>query len=308
MKILFATLLLIILTLFATLYSLSPIFAQELTFSVSPAIIELSAQAGDRLQSPLQIKNESGETQSFDIKLFPASFSDIELPIKEMVNIIDKDVPVNQITLRPQEVKTLTLNLAIPQNAEESDHYFAVVFISRSSAGQIPEKVSSEEVQAYSQIRAGIATNVLLSLGKLPDSSPHLKITQFSAPAFVQRGPINFTVEITNEGKHFASPRGHIIINNMFGQTVASLPLSTQNILADSSKTYQNLVFEEPFPLGPYRAQLELEDSLTNRSLTFIALPLKKSFWALILISFLWLIKKRVLKRFKHTGTGQNRN
>jgi hypothetical protein len=92
------------------------------------------------------------------------------------MQILDNDTSIDSLTLAPGQQKELTLEIALPQNEILGDYYFSIVFISNNQ----PQANSN-----VSGATAGIATNVLLSIG--PKGPTQGNIEEFSAPLFVQR-------------------------------------------------------------------------------------------------------------------------
>lgn len=308
MRILIIFILVIIFTLYPIPYTLYPIYAQELSFSLSPQLVELAPEIPGPLLTPIMLINNSEQKQLFTIKIIPfeadgnsgqVSFLNIELPIKDNVAVLDNDIPITQITLRPKESKILTLYILAPENPQDGDYYFSVVFLPKID-GPTDIKRGDDQIQAYSKIRAGLATNVLLSLGKAKNQQPHLKIVKLATENFIEHGPLPITVEIANQGKHFAKVDGQILITNLFGEVIAKLEIPAQNILAQSSRLYPTVVLADKFLIGSYSIKLNLDlPAQGNRHTTFFALPYQRFFGIAIAVIVLLLIKKRVDKRIR---------
>lgn len=258
-------------------------------------------------------------------------FTDNQIPdrykkIFPKIYITDNGIITRDFELGPKQKKNLELKLSIPKNESSSDYYFSVIFIARHSLGEgglarrsesggspIPQSqtqkdeavgISPDQMnppaggQNFSSINAGIAVNVLLSIG--PSEEPHGFIEEFSTPAYLQSGPVPFTVRIKNTGPRFFAPKGIIFIKNMFGQTIGRIDLESRNILAgtirsltdtqtastssnfsplNSDLSFQKALWPEGFLLGPYTATLNLSLSdkgpIYNRSIIFLALPIQ---------------------------------
>lgn len=307
---------LLIIILLVIIFIPYPIYAQELSFSVSPQLVELAPETPGPLESLIKITNNSEQKQSFDIKLIPfepsgnsgqINFLNTELPIKDNVAIIDNDIPITGITLRPKESKTLKLYILIPPQfevgppslspGEAGDNYFSVVFLPKITNLISPEATRPEEIRAYSKIAGGLATNVLLSLGRVKNAQPHLRIVNFSSQNFIEHGPLPISVEIANDGNHFAKVGGEILVTNMLGQTIAKLPIAPQNILSQNNRLHK-IVLPDKFLIGSYHIKLNLDlPAQGNRSITFLAIPYKQFFWISLLAAALLFIKKRVARR-----------
>ena len=172
----------------------------------------------------------------------------------------------------------MTLRINIPRDEPPEDFYFSVVFISQDE--------NEANNKSFVGARAGIGTNVLLSIG--PKDEPYGRIQQFWAPKFVTKGPVGFTLEIANDNNYFVSPAGNLIIKNVFGQTVGNIEFGPTNILANSNRLISNsnetdgqpkLYWNEKFLLGFYKADLTValtdKGPLLKDSITFFAFPLE---------------------------------
>lgn len=283
--------------------------ASPLSFSVSPAIIEITADSPNDIKKPIQIINEAEETQSFDIKLIPfvpkkaplnigeVEFLNIELPIKNFVTIEDESslTPINELMLRPREQRNLLLHLSIPIDQEQEDSYFSVVFLSKKQSAL--EEGTNAGTRAYSNIRGGVGVNILLSIGKKEKTD--LQVVEFRTAKFIQNGPLAINVKFKNDSKHFIKAGGKIMVTNMFGQKIAILGVPFLNILARSSRSYPPIVFPETFLLGPYTAQLQFNDSpIVLAKTTFYAFPIKQVLLIGLIVIILLVVKKRIEKRF----------
>lgn len=231
--------------------------------------------------------------------------------IAKNVRILDGGVPVEDITLGPKQQKNLTLNVNIPQdtnvaarppatlpnhanNKTESvagevgrDYYFSIIFVSQSIAS--PTSTSSSN-------RLGIASNVLLSVGK--KEMPDAILEEFSSGLFYESGPVPFTIRLKNKGIHFIKPKGQVIIKNMFGQSIGKLDLMSVNILSDSTRAIPNALWKEDFLLGFYTATLNIalsgEGPSFTKSIRFFAFPFQGLIVIVIVLISTIIIVNRV--------------
>lgn len=303
-------LIVLLFTIYYLLLTINETLAAPLSLSVSPPLLEITAQPPDEIKAPIQLTNQGEEPVLLEIKLFPfvakgetgeVEFLNIELPIKNLVTIEEEkaQIPLSQMTLRPKESKTLNLRILLTQDQEAADYYFSIVFLSKAEATSATSKTPADQtIQASSLISSGIAVNVLLSIGEKP-SSQNLQVLEFTSPKFLQSGPVSFKVRVGNEGQHFVKPTGKILITNMFGQKIGLLDLPTENILANSVRSYSPIIFSEKLLLGPYTAEFKIDPAkggVTART-TFYAFPVKQFFGGIALIIVALIIRKRVRRR-----------
>lgn len=278
--------------------------AASLGLSVNPPITVINVIPPTSTTSQISIQN-NGDTQTvFQIQIKPfkakgengeLEYSREALPIIKDIQILDAGTPVESVTLDPKQEKKLSLNINIPQNITISDYYFSIIFISTNSH-------SEESNSTINQL--GIATNVLLSVGQKED--PEAILQDFSTKVFLEEGPVPFTVRVNNIGNQMITPKGEILIKNMFGQSVGRLSLSDVNILANSIRAIPSdfsdfshpvAVWKEGFLLGLYSATLSL--SLSNdgptftRTIHFFAFPLQILIIIVIIAIIAIILKNR---------------
>ncbi len=313
---------------FLLLTSVKPAFAQ-VSLGVFPPILQIQATPPTDIRSKILIENMGDEPVDLKIGLKPFTASDKEDGrvnysndynladpfIFDKMQILDNDTSIDSLTLAPGQQKELTLQIVLPQNEILGDYYFSIIFMSANT----PAADSN-----VSGATAGIATNVLLSIG--PKGKTQGNIEEFSAPILKTRGPVPFTVRIRNTSNHFITTKGDIVIKNMFGQSVGKVDLLPVNILSQtirsipdslqspsanppaSLKSYLlnlksiSAVWPETFLFGPYTATLTIalsdQGPLYRRTIHFYAFPTETLFGILIII----LIISAVIIRIKKTA------
>jgi hypothetical protein len=185
--------------------------------------------------------------------------------------------------------------------------------------------MSADQPQANSNISgatAGIATNVLLSIG--PKGPTQGNIEEFSTPIFNSKGPVPFTVRVRNTSNHFITTKGDIVIKDMFGQNVGKVDLLPVNILSQSVRLIPDsqqspganppaslkayflslksiaAVWPETFLFGPYTATLTLalsdQGPLYRRTINFYTFPIGPLFGIIIILIIITAIIIRAKK------------
>jgi hypothetical protein len=295
--------------------------AEGINLNVSTSLIQIKAIPPSDAKSPITLENSGEDSINIQVLLKPFHASrkengeieyikDNEIlqaykKIFTQIHITDNGIVTSNFELGPKQKKNLELQFAIPKNEADSDYYFSVIFLASPQrnegglASQAPTQKNEAETlpgnmnyqnQNFSTINAGIAINVLLSIGD--KNRPQGAIEEFSAPAFLKSGPVDFTARIKNIGSHVITPKGIIFIKNMFGQTIGRVDIEPDNILADSTRALTNtqnassssqpttpkVSWQESFLLGPYSANLNIAISdqgpVYNKSIVFIALPI----------------------------------
>ena len=280
-KIFLAGSVLIIILLFA---SDQIINASGYSLSIYPTIIKIKTNPPELVKTGIRIKNLSdnpielgyilkpfvaSEKNSGQIKyLLYSDYTSKNFNFLQRIKVLEDNQAISKIILSPKQEKNLTILIDLPQEEEQADHYFSIVFLTQSQ-----EKLDSN----YSRIIEGIGTNVLVSIGT---NQYKALIRDFSTSVFVSQGPVKFNLKIENIGKNFITTSGYIIIDNIFGQTVGKIDIKPANILGKSTLEIlkDDVVWQEKFLLGIYTAKLYLNyDDSTSlyREFRFITIPIK---------------------------------
>jgi len=296
--------------------------ASEFSVAVYPPLIRISATAPANPQTPIVIQNTSEQIETFDILIKPFSASkgktfqeetlqgyeengqviydnsleNIKDPLMfQRIKIFDGESATSTIELSPKQKKELTLSIDIPENEAESDYYFSILFVSKNPNLNTQIKTNN------SRILPGIATNVLLSIGK---ENPKIQIDDFSTELLKGKGPVEFKIKVSNNGAHFAYVKGQVIIKNVFGQYIGRVDLNPGNVLAGDTRliTSENQIakalWPERFILGPYKATLSLNygsgEPVLTRTTHFIGAPIQILVTAIIIVSLMLTIRKRL--------------
>lgn len=266
--------------------------AQEVSLGVYPPIIQIDATPPTSIKTTLTVQNTSSDPVDVAILLKPFTTSEDNngsvayLPtnslggedpqIRQKIQILDGDHEVDSLSLAPQQQKTLTVHIGLPDNEPPSDYYFSIVFLSKSD---IPDSGSA----AVST--GGIATNVLLSVGPKTQASGFVK--DFTGPLFVDHGPIAFSLLLHNDSQFFVVPKGTIVIKNMFGQIIGKLKFLPVNILSrsdryipdDTSGSQTQLIWPEKALFGPYSVTMATtltdQGPLFKKTIYFFAIPVQ---------------------------------
>lgn len=286
--------------------------ASAFSLEVYPPIIQIKAVAPVTLQTPIVVRNTADQAETLDISFKPFTQSeeqngqirylkDEELNLKDplmmqRIKILDADTEVSKVEIGPKQQKELKLQINVPDNETESDYYFSIVFTSTPIESGLKNK---------SDILMAVATNVLLSIGTGEKAKVYLE--EFSTPFFQKEGPVEFRIRASNQGEHFASVRGYILITDLFGQTVGRIDIDPTNLLSGTTRylssdaTSSKSTWPEIFLLGPYTADLNLQignnGTIIKQTTRFAGAPIQILLIILISISILLVIKYRLKRR-----------
>ncbi len=300
--------------------------AAQLSVGISPPILQITAQPPASIEAPISIKNFTQEQVTFNIVLKPFKPTDKENgqltyisekeafkgknpKIFDTMQIQNNGHSIQQLTLSPLQEKELTLHIGLPENELYADYYFSILFLAKNN-------LSTDSVNA-SQAVGGLGLLVLLSIGQKGPAKG--LIEEFSVPWFVEKGPVPFTLRVTNTGHHVFVPNGTIVIKNMFGQTIGNVELLPVNVLSQSTRSLvdsfqspeatipakfqiPNTMWHESFLLGPYTATLSLQfaqnGQIYSQTIRFFAMPVQ-GFIVIIVAIFSFLVIKNRIKRYR---------
>jgi hypothetical protein len=318
-------------------FSSKNVFADGTSLKVSPSVFEIQAKPPADAWAPFTIGNQSDQPVTITVgyKAFNPQASEngnvtffkngqqiplVDKKIFDKIQIVDdNNNSQNSIILGPKQSRTLRIHIILPANEPSSDYYFSLIFL--EVATKTKDNKSGQE--SISQLQPGIAINVLLAVGdkEIPQGS----IEKFSTNWFQESGPVPFDLTVFNNGQHFITPHGFILIKNIFGQTVGKVLIPTNVILVGTGRTLSgnlknlsanqisnlpqdpnkkilpSIVWSEKFLMGTYTATLSLslsDDGPTyTRSIYFFSFPLSFLLGTIIIIATLFLFYLRVKRK-----------
>ena len=286
--------------------SITSAFAEEINLSLSPSRIEVIALPGESVQVPLSLTNKGSQTQSLSILFKPIDFAAKQSKMFPFTLTKDEETLGDFIDVRPDETVELLLVAQIPKDAASTDHYTTLLFQTRNKGTVSPQ-------QTASYIEAGVGTYILLSIEKEGEKDRGVTIEEFQTNRFVNTNdPLAFTLEVKNEGKHFAKATGRIDLVDPFNNLISTVTIPVSTILAASSKnlTHETERISPKGLFGKYVAiaTVTIGDQVLTQTVTLYVVPknilltiLGILFAVVFLISRIrsYLLKTRRLSRQK---------
>lgn len=303
-------------------------YAEESSFTVSPDVLKIRAAQTSSLTTPLAVTNSGNNVLHLQLELRffrdagkddgsivyisqtnakdAKSYQDLSKDVL-LYDADNPDTPITSLDLGPKQKKSLLLKISLANNILPSDYYFSILFMT--------EAAKSDTRTSQIAVHAGIAIQVLLSLGQ---TNSEAYINDFSVPFYIQTGPVPFNLRIANVGKQFVTPKGAILIKNMFGQIIGKVDIAPASVLSSSFRnlsdvttyTHSDIPFRydspkvlwgEKFLLGFYTATLSLTlapaGSTIIKTIHFVAFPLQFLLLLGILCILIIVIIIRVRKR-----------
>lgn len=195
---------------------------------------------------------------------------------------------VPNLTLGPGELKTTTITIQVPSNAEPGGHYGVVRFTG------VPPSMEGTGVA----LSASVGTLILFTVNG--NITHNLSVADFatgveprvdiwSPMSFFEHGPVGFLVRTHNTGSVHEMPKGSITITNMFGRkdTAIAVNATGGNVLPDSYRRFYETWSEKEL-FGHYTAALALTydgNKSLSEKISFWVIP-----WKLILLVLLGLV------------------
>ena len=268
--------------------------AQESTgqgLEISPPVLILTANPGETVRTRVLVRNVTstdlivtGETNDFVAagedgtpKVLLDESETSPYSIKDWITI------PGRVTLVPREIKTMEINIRVPQDASPGGHYGVVRFTGT------PPNLEGQGVA----LTASLGSLILLSVSG--DITHNLTVEEFAAQkdgknaSIFESLPFQLAARIKNDGNVHERPGGAVTITNMFGKTVATFPYNpgARHILPASTRKFEqaldkSIVGNARF-FGKYTAKLtviygEGNQKTTTSTVTFWVIP-----WKLIL-------------------------
>jgi hypothetical protein len=280
-------------------------------FSISPPLVELSADPGQTVTAKIKLTNISTEELLIKTQLNDFGAKDET----GAPNIIFDDNQNSSYSLRQwitspppfkvknKETKTVELPITVPADAEPGGHYAVIRFTG----------TTSELEDNGVALNASIGSLVLLQVSG--DITQKASIAEFLTTAggnkadFFESGPITFAERVKNEGNVHLKPTGNVEIYNMFGQKAASLatngdPKNAANppksVLPGSVRRFEQQ-WDSGWAFGRYTANVELTyggDQTISASTSFWIIPYKLITLVLIVGIGLFFAARFAIKRY----------
>ncbi len=233
-------------------------------FTYSPPTFDKTAAPGDVVRDVLQLRNEAPDpvTITASVLNFAGKAGDETSGAPEFYPADDVrdgrglapwlSVPSGEIVIGPGERAELPFAIAVPKDAQPGSHFGAIVLSPRNPDG-------SGTVGVVGNAAALILVKVS------GDVREDMKLTRFSAiPSPAGRLPVRFEARLQNDGNVHERPYGEITVTNLFGRTVAVLPINradNKSVLPGSARRFQaewTAKRTGEFRFGPYTARLVL--------------------------------------------------
>ena len=290
--------------------------AKSLSIGTAPTFEKLQLEPGETYEDNFTVWNLQTSTTTYYVKV--SSFRQIQNQPGSAIFLSEKedaknpysasswvDVEEEVLELIPNRNITVGYTITVPEELAPGDYNAEIYFSSEE-----PEQ--GQETATYSILSSGIP--ILITIGD--DYAESAEILDFYSTKKIYEKP-NFTTLITriqNLGDTHITPKGDIVLTNIFKQEVGRIQFNenNQSILRGSSGEYvsnwelEKYINEGKIALGPITAEAVILYRRNNPG--FAVLSATTSFWIIpwkliILIVTVIIVTYVVLKLTKKKNT-----
>ena len=266
----------------------------EQAIEISPPSQELDVDPGETVQFTTIVRNNGNVSYPLNVRIedFTASGD------AGQVSLIEDGpwsiaswatIEPSEFSLDPKDEQKVTITLNVPKQDIGGGKYGAVVF-SRKGEGSENATSVSQEIASLFLLRISGPVN------------EHIKILNFTAPSFVEFGPVPFEMNFENTGNVHVKVTGIISVMNVLGKKVDDIIIPPTNVFPKAKRIVTSTL-DNIFLIGPYQAVAIIYYGTDNKSITtytpFFAFPVRIVAAVFFVIFVLFILRKRIRKAFK---------
>lgn len=273
---------------------------------ISPALIDQQVDPGQKVTLSIRLRNitegeliAKGQINDFtaqgeegqpnvllDENAEPTSYS-----MKAWV----KSVP--DLSLVPDEIKTMQIEVDVPEDAAPGGHYGVIRFTA------VPPELKDTGVSLSASIGTLVLLNVSGEVKKQAGFEEFFASNKGGKGSIFEKGPIDLVERIRNSGNVHVKPKGEVIVKNVFGQEVAKLVVNENggNVLPDSVRKFEQ-EFSKDVMFGRYSATAEInigEGEVISQTISFWVVPYTLVGIILFAIILLVIVIRTILGSYK---------
>jgi hypothetical protein len=275
----------IALFLLLTLYSLNPAFVRAQTaqgLTAIPPRIEVTVKPGAAVTKEIKVRNDSNTPKTISLEVKDFIVSDelgTPIPLDGISETANRwaastwvQISATKVLLKANETKALTVTIIVPDKATAGGHYAMIL--------QTPDNADTTINGTGSIITTRVGTLLYITVpGNIKEDA---KITNFSGPAFLEYGPVNFSGTFVNLSDVHIIPAGSVTITDLLGLKVGQVYLPETRIFPLTQRNI-DITYPAKWLLGRFQAQLNAvygtQGQLLTATLFFWVIP-----WRLIVL------------------------
>ncbi len=264
-------------------------------FIVEPGKTEIFVNPGETVTKSITITNRIGKKVKFKLTAEDMiGTNDSQSTIKllgdekgpySIKNFMEPEV--SEFSLDLGEKIVIPVKISVPMDVEPKGYYGALIV---SNEPEVLSSEQSKETEGKARLVSRIGSLFFLRINGEGKESGNLENFKILGPskAFYENRPKGFEISFKNDGNVHLVPHGKIIIKNILGKEVDSIPVDAYFSLPDSIR-YREVLWKEGSGLGRYTANLSLYPGYGNTNqesgLSFWIIP-----WKILIASFVGLI------------------
>lgn len=285
-------------------------------FTITPALMELSANPGDTVKATIKLTNLSANTleitseaNDFGSKnetgepniIFDAN-ADTPYSLKNWISL-SKD-----FSIKSKETKTIDFPIKVPKDAEPGGHYAVIRFTGSAVADDGSNVALSASIGSLVMLKVSGETKEKASI-----ASFYAAHGNFAQSSFFETPPVSFVERLKNEGNVHVKPTGTVQVKDMFGNVVSTMrvngdPSDTKNqprsVLPQSIRRFDQTLKDKPM-LGKYTATVSVtygeSQQKLEQTIEFWVVPYKQIIAAILgLAALIYLIVVGIKKYNAH--------
>ena len=276
------------------------VFANSIISAIPPRVF-LTGKPGETLTTQLKVRNESGSSENYTVFVDDFIVADTlgtPIPVSSSVGsrwslkswiTAPKSIPVDS-----KGTQVINLTIRIPMSALPGGHYAMVTYMPNAD-------LKPEELKKTASL-IGQRVGSLLYLTVAGPIVENANVMKFTAPSFLEKGPVSFTGIIQNLSDIHIKPQGKITISNPLNSTVAVLPIEVGNIFPETVREFSS-EWNQKWGWGRYRADLNLaygnSGGVLKGSIFFWLFPIRLVIYILIVVISILLVIILLNKRSK---------
>lgn len=282
---------------------------------LKPATFEERVDPGQAYPLTLRVKNISNVSKTFFLNTeditglndqgLPIFSDETEISPYELSSWVE--LPESQITLAPNEEKSVSFTVRVPKDASPGSHFGGIFVDTR------PQK------QRENGTAVGVKVGSIISLRISGEANEEAQLREFSTSHIVygSAAKIDFNARIANLGNVLVRPHGLIEITSMAGSKVGIVKVNDTGagVFPAADKTFTQAWEYDGLAFGRYQAVMSLvygEDGrkTISAATSFWVLPLKPilsvlgGIFAVLLVLYV-LVRMYVARKIREMGGGR---
>lgn len=289
---------------------------QGQAFTITPALIELSANPGDTTKATIKLTNLSAST--LEIKSEANDFgSKNETGEPNIIFDANNETPYSlkkwislssNFSIKSKETKTIDFPIKVPKDAEPGGHYAVIRFTGTATAEDGSNVALSASIGSLVLLKVSGETKEKASIAGF-----YAAHSNFAQSSFFETPPISFVERLKNDGNVHVKPTGTVEVKDMFGNVVSTMrvngdPSDTKNqprsVLPQSIRRFDQTLKDKPM-FGKYTAKLSVaygdSQQKMEQTIEFWVIPYKQVIAAILgLAALIYLLIVGIKKYNAH--------